>query len=301
MRVLKSTLVFLLFNNVLFGFIIVDGIKDSSWLLPIASSEGQGYDNDPCKYLYVTNDSYYLYFLFWYQGDQNIGDGLSSHNVIAIDTRDGGGNYDPWQNNTSFSNTLPDYILMSYHNAQNGLFDIIMMIWENNKWVSLGSLNRFDYKVNTSSIGEIKIPLSKLNLKGGETINIVQYYRYTQNSPGISDAVPYNNSSSLNSQNSAVVNNFAKYTIVKENHTLKLIDPIKTVIQNEDIQFYSNLTGNYYLRIMNLSGTLVSDIGSIYLNEGQLYSIQAKNLKRGVYILEVSYGEIKEFIKFLVK
>ncbi|MGC8964944.1 MAG: hypothetical protein ACP5KI_06235 [Brevinematia bacterium] len=301
MKILKLTLLPILICNISYGFIVIDGIKDNAWINPIASSEGEGYNNDPCKYIYVTNDSYYIYFLFWYQGDQNSSDGLSSHNIIAIDTKQGGGNYDPWQNNTTFSDKLPDYMLMSYHNAQNGLFDILVAIWENNKWTTIGSLNRFDYKVNINGISEIKIPLNELNVKTGDTINIVQYYRYNQNAPGISDSTPYNQSSSLNSQNSALISNFAKYTIVGEKYKTKLIKPIKTVLENEDIKFYLTSTGNYYFKIRNLSGTLVADLGNVYLNQGELHSLQVRNLKRGIYLLEVSYGEIKEFVKFLVK
>jgi len=280
----------------------IDGIKEAQWGdTPDATSEGEGFDNDPCKYLYITDDGYYLYILYWYQGDQNASDGGSAHNVIAIDTKEGGGNYDPWRNQTKFSNTLPDFIISSYHNAQNGLKDIQLRKWENGTWKFLGSLGEDDHYENIPGIGEIKIPLTTLGVGKGKEIKIVQYYRYNENNAGISDSTPYNPSASPQSTSPANIVNFVSYTI-RGNTEANNIKIIRNVVkENEKLLFLINYPGTYEISIYSLEGIKIKDITNTYLIQGQYYELSPTeiNLSSGIYILRFKRGDTDSKIKFI--
>jgi len=280
----------------------IDGVKDPQWGdVPDATSEGVGFDNDPCKYIYVTDDGYYLYILYWYQGDQNPGDGVSAHSVIAIDTRDGGGNYDPWKSQTTFSGILPDFIVSSYYNSQNGLKDIQLRGWDGSSWRFLGSFGEYDHYENIPGVAELRIPLRVLGIGKGSTIHIVQYYRYNENNPGISDSVPYNSDASSQSISPAVVRNFFSYTIrgSVESNVVKIIKNVAN--GNESLTFIINYSGDYKISIYSLDGLKVKDIGEVYLIEGQYYSLSPSemNLNSGIYVLRFKRGDTDSKIKFV--
>jgi len=281
----------------------IDGNKEAEWgNTPDATSEGEGFDNDPCKYLYVTDDGYYLYILYWYQGDQNASDGASAHSIIAIDTKEGGGNYDPWQNQTKFSNILPDFIISSYHNSQNGLRDIQLRKWENNSWKFLGSLGEDEHYENIPGIAELRIPLSTLGIGKGKEIKIVHYYRYNENNPGISDSTPYNSSASPQSTSPATLTNFLKYTIRGEAR-INNVETLRNVIKgNEKLLFLINYSGNYEISIYSLKGIKIKTITNTYLIQGQYYELSPEEigLNSGVYILRFKRGDTDNKVKFII-
>lgn len=199
---------------------LIDGTKDAGWGSTPDSTSASGFDGNPATDLYITDDPTYLYILYKYAGDVNNTDSLSSHCVIVIDsTNSYGAGADPWGvSGTTFSSSIkPDFAVRSYYNVQGGAKDVQFTKWNGTSWSGGGAMSEEDHAETIGSWAEVRIPLTTLKIKTGDSINLAQYWRYDQNKAGYSDAVPWNTGASSTSSTGSTISTFYTYTIQADN------------------------------------------------------------------------------------
>ncbi len=281
----------------------VDGVKELEWDSEIVVPNRSGYNNDPCKELYVTDDGEYLYLLYWYMGDQNSGDGLSAHNIIAIDVKEGGGQNDPWQSSTIFSNILPDFIISSYHNSGNSLKDTQLRKWDNG-WRLLGSIGEYDHYENINGWSEIRIPLSTLGVGKKNRIRVVQYYRYDQNKPGYSDSTPHNSYLSDNSASPGVIYNFWEYEIknnVNYEDFVNVLTKSVNISNGDKFLVVFKIRGLFSIEIVDIRGISVFKVEQRFFNQGETFTWNIPGeISSGFFFLVVKGENKKQKFGFVV-
>ncbi len=247
------------------NIIQIDGNFDGEdiWGTPVAlSDQTPGWTDVNIGDLYVTHDENYLYL-----GAKLLNAADWQSWGFLINTRDGGGDSDPWTHPIQFAHAnLPDFVVRG-HFGMGGSTYAELREWDGANWININtkSLSSFDYySEEDHEIVEVRLPLDIL---GNPATVDVQFFITGDNTGehGTFDAVPNDDVvASWNvSGNPSILDNFSQdivvpvelmsFTASVTNNGVILNWKTATETNNLGFEIYRN-TGNEWDKIGFVSG-----------------------------------------------
>ncbi|OGH58330.1 MAG: hypothetical protein A3G34_16445 [Candidatus Lindowbacteria bacterium RIFCSPLOWO2_12_FULL_62_27] len=197
----------------------IDGAKDPGWgstadttglgaqrpngVVPDVGEDDFTFDDTGlARGLYITNDISNLY-LGWeamgrhYDKENGVSEPGHYEFIFFTDTNPAGTSGDPWKTGVSPATRVYKYSADFWANAWMGYQaqdygGMTLYKSRDTDWTSTGMTGGTDFKVSESNRwGELKVSLTTLGLKAGDTVGIVHIARHASPKPGISDITPF--------------------------------------------------------------------------------------------------------------